>query len=100
MREDELIALVPTIANELTAGRRQDDLKRLDAIFGDLFGAEKTTAYDALGELEDLMTDISGVPEHSSLSAEEWVARRTDFGRAAELYLDARWTQPSGAKNH
>jgi len=100
MREDELIALVPTIRDELAAANLYDDLKQLGVIFGDLLGPDKMTAYDALGELEDLLADISGLPENSGVSPEEWDARLTDFCRAAELYLDARWKQPSGAKSH
>jgi hypothetical protein len=57
-------------------------------------------AYEALGELEDLLADISAVPKNSSLASDEWDARRTDFCRAAELYLDARWKQTSGTKSH
>jgi len=100
MREDELIALVPTIVEELTSMQLRNDLEQLDFILCDLLAEDKGAAYGALGMLEDLLADITELPEHSTLSAEEWDARRTDFCRAAELYLDARWEQSSGDKSH
>jgi hypothetical protein len=100
MREDELIALVPTIAEELTSVQFRNDLEQLDFILVDLLGADRKTAYEALGDLEDLLAEISEVPEHSRVTSEEWDARRCDFRRAAELYLSERWEQPSAAKAH
>ena len=100
MREEELIALIPVIAEELTGAQFRDDLRQLDAILGELLGADKMSAHDALGDLEDLLVDISNVPQHSNLTPEEWDARRTDFFRAAELYLKECWKQPSAAKAH
>jgi hypothetical protein len=100
MREKELIALVPTIAEELTATQFRNDLEQLDFMLVDLLAADKLSAYEALGDLKDLLADVSEVPEHSNLTSEEWDARRTDFCRAAELYLDARWKQPSDVKGH
>lgn len=100
MRDEELISLVPTIAEELTLARRRDDIEQLDVIVGGLLIDDKMAAYEALSELEDLLADISAVPENSRLTAEEWDARRTDFRRAAELYLDARWKQTAGTKSH
>jgi hypothetical protein len=100
MREEELIALVPTIAEELTSIQFRNDLEQLDFILADLLGEENMSAYEALGYLEDLLAEISGVPEHSKLTSQEWDARRTDFYHAAELYLHGRWKQPSAAKGH
>jgi RecB family exonuclease len=100
MREEDLIALIPTIAEELTSAQFRNDLEQLDFILVDLLGADRTAAYEALGDLEDLLAEISAVPEHSSVTLEEWEARRTDFRRAAELYLNERWKQPSVAKGH
>jgi hypothetical protein len=100
MREDELIALLPTIAEELTAPQFRNDLEQLDFILADLLAENKMAAYEALGTLEDLLAEISELPEHSTLSAEEWDARRSDFCRAAELYLDGRWKQQPTAKAH
>ena len=103
MREEELIALVQTIADELTAANRQDDLKQLDAIMGDLITAHKTTAYDALGALEDLLADISAVPEHSSVAQEEWDARRTDFCRrrsCTSMHAGSRLRAPRATERH
>jgi RecB family exonuclease len=99
IREEELIALIPIIAEELTGAQLRDDLRQLDAIREELLGADKMSAHDALGDLEDLLADISNVPQHSNLTPEEWAARRTDFFRAAELYLKERW-KPSAAKEH
>jgi hypothetical protein len=47
-------------------------------------------AYDALGDLEGTLADISSLPTGSSLTDEEWDARGTDLCRAAEMYLDTR----------
>jgi hypothetical protein len=100
VREEELIALVPTIAEELTSIQFRNDLEQLDFILVDLLGADRMTAYEALVDLEDLLAEISEVPEHSSVTSEEWDTRRTDFRRAAELYLSERWKEPSAAKTH
>jgi hypothetical protein len=100
VREGELIALVPTIRDELAAANLHADLEQPSVIFGDLMGPEKTAAYDALSELEVLLADISGLPENSGVTPVEWDVRRTDFCQAAELYLDARWKQTSGGKSH
>ncbi|MGA8707365.1 MAG: hypothetical protein WB646_10295 [Steroidobacteraceae bacterium] len=99
MREEELIALVAIIRDELAAANRHEDLKQLGVIFGDLLGPDKVMAYEALGDLQDRLADITNLPDHSSITAEEWDARRTDFCRAAELYLDARWKKPSGCQS-
>src|SRR4029077_97708 len=82
MREEDLIALLPTVAEELTAPQFRNDLEQLDFILADLLGADKMAAYEALGTLEDLLAEISELPEHSTLSAEEWEARKTDFFHA------------------
>jgi hypothetical protein len=100
MRDDELVSLVPTIADELAAGGLRDDVQKLDDIFVNLLTAHKMTAYEALGALEDLMADISAVPERSMIKQEEWDARRADICRAAQLYLDARWKASPPAKSH
>jgi hypothetical protein len=100
MREEELIALLPTIAEELTATQFRNDLEQLDFILADLLGEDKMAAYEALGTLEELLAEISELPEHSTLSAEEWEGRRTDFCQAAKLYLDGRWKQRPAAKAH
>jgi hypothetical protein len=85
---------------ELTGPQFRNDLEQLDFILVDLLGTDRTAAYEALGNLEDLLADISELPEHSSVTSEEWDARRTDFCRAAELYLNGRWQQPSAEKAH
>jgi hypothetical protein len=100
MREEELIALLPTIAEELTAPQFRNDLEQLDFILADVLGEDKVAAYEALGTLEDLLAEISELPEHSTLSGEEWDARRSDFCRAAELYLEGRWKPPPAANAH
>ena len=100
MREEELIALLPTIAEELTAPQFRNDLEQLDFILADLLAEDKMAAYEALGTLEDLLAEISELPEHSTLSAEEWDERRSDFYQAARLYLDGRWKQQTAAKAH
>jgi hypothetical protein len=82
MREEELIALLPTITEELTAPQFRNDLEQLDFT------------------LADLLAEFSELPEHSTVSAEEWEARRTDFCNAAKLYLDGRWKQQPAAKAH
>jgi hypothetical protein len=46
------------------------------------------------------LAEVSEVPEHSNLTSEEWDARRTHFRRAAELFLNERWKEPSAAKTH
>jgi hypothetical protein len=100
LREKELIALLPTIAEELTAPQFRNDLEQLDFILADLVAEDKVAAYEALSTLEDLLAEISELPERSTLSAEEWGARRTDFCQAAKLYLDERWKQQPAAKAH
>jgi hypothetical protein len=100
MREEELIALLPTIAEELTAPQFQNDLEQLDFILADLLAEDEVAAYEALGTLEDLLAEISERPEHSTLSAEEWEARRTDFCQAAKLHVDGRWKQQPAARAH
>ena len=100
MREEELIALLPTITEELTAIQFRNDLEQLDFILADLLAEDKVAAYEALGTLEDLLAEIAKLPEHSALSAEEWEARRTDFCQAAKLYLDGRWKRQPAAKAH
>jgi hypothetical protein len=100
VREEELIALVPTIAAELTSIQYRNDLEQLDFMLADLLGEDKMAAYEALGELRDLLAEISEVPEGTVLTAEEWDARRSDFSRAAELYLDGRWKQLPVTKVH
>jgi hypothetical protein len=87
MRAEELIALLPTIAEELTVPQFRNDLEQLDFILADLLAEDQMAAYEALGTLEDLLAEISELPEHSTLIAEEWEARRTDFSQAAKLYL-------------
>jgi hypothetical protein len=99
MREEELIALLPTIAEELTAPQFRNDLEQLDFTLADLLG-KKMSADEALGTLEDLLAESSELPEHSTLSAEEWETRRTDFCQAGKLYLDGRWKQQPAAKAH
>lgn len=91
---------MPTITEELTAIQFRNDLEQLDFILADLLAEDKVAAYEALGTLEDLLAEIAKLPEHSALSAEEWDARRSDFCRAAELYLDGRWKQQPAAKAH
>jgi hypothetical protein len=100
MLEEELISLLPTIAEELAAPQFRNDLEQLDFILADLLGEDKMAAYEALGTLEDLLAEISELPEHSTLSAEEWEARKTDFSHAAKLYLEGRWKQQPAAKAH
>ena len=91
---------MPTITEELTAIQFRNDLEQLDFILADLLAEDKVAAYEALGTLEDLLAEIAELPEHSALSAEEWDARRSDFCRAAELYLDGRWKPQPAAKAH
>jgi len=98
MREEEPIALVPIIASELTSIRFRDVLEQLDFMHCDLLIEDKVAAYEALGTLEDLLAEISELPEHSTFSAEEWEARRTDICHAAKLCLDGRWQQQPPAK--
>lgn len=100
MREEELIALLPTIAEELTAPQFRNDLEQLDFTLADLLADDKVSAYEALGTLEDLLAEVSELPKHSTLSAEEWDARRSDFCQAAKLYLDGRWKPQPAAKAH
>lgn len=100
MLEEELIALVPTIVDELTLARLSDDIEQFNVILGGLLNDDKMEAYEALGELEDLLADISAVPKNSGLTAEEWDTRRSDFCRAAEFYLDGRWKQSRAVKGH
>ena len=92
--------MVPTIAEELTSIQFRNALEQLDSNFVDLLGADKMSAHEALVDLEDLMADISGVPEQSELTPEEWDARRRDFCHAAKMHLNEHWKQPSGVKSH
>jgi hypothetical protein len=100
MTEEEVVALVPTIAEQLTAAQFRNDLEQLDFILLELFGSERMKAYDALGDLQDLLAEISEVPDPSGITSKEWDERRADFYRAAELYLSDRWKLPPGDKVH
>jgi hypothetical protein len=100
MTEEEIIALVPSITEPLTGEYFRNDREQIHFILVEVFGPDKVQAYDALADLQDLLADISELPEASSITLEEWTERRADFCRAAELYLQARWQKPSAEKAH
>jgi hypothetical protein len=93
-------ALIATITDPLVKAQLKKDLEELDLILEHLFGSDRMAAYDALGAMEDLLADISQLPESSEINWQEWVERKTDFNRAAELYLDGWWKQPAAQKTH
>ena len=98
MTEEEVIALLPIITEQLTGPQFRNDLQQLNFIFIELLGSDKTSAYDALASLQDLLAEISELPDSAAIGAKEWSERLADFSRAAELYLDARWQPPSPTK--
>lgn len=100
MTEKEVIALVPSVTEPLTGEYFRNDREQIDFILVEVFGPERRQAYDAVGDLQDLLADISELPEESGISFEEWGERLADFVRAAELYLEGRWKKPSAEKAH
>lgn len=98
MTEEEVVALLPTITEQLTGPQFRNDLQQLNFIFIEIFAPDMTSAYDALESLQDLLAEISELPDSAAISSKEWSERRADVFRAAELYLEARWKAPSPTK--
>jgi hypothetical protein len=95
MREEELIALLPTIAEELTAIQFRNDLEQLDFILADLLAEDKVAAYEALGTLEDLLAEILSCPSTPPSARRNGMHAGVTFAERRAL---SRWALEAAAR--